>query len=69
MPQKLENYFLFILFIVVTGRILEIKREPTIKGRDVSYDPQLQKQDHEISNIPLLILVVTYLFTGLYDRP
>merc|ERR1719264_809527 len=32
------NYFLFILFIVVTGRILEIKREPTIKGRDVSYD-------------------------------
>ena len=36
-----SNYFLFILFIVVTGRILEIKREPTIKGRDVSYDPQI----------------------------
>ena len=31
----------FLIFIVVTGRILEIKREPTIKGRDVSYDPQI----------------------------
>ena len=37
------NYFLFILFIVVTGRILEIKREPTIKGRDVSSNMRVQK--------------------------